>query len=199
MRRYLWVHSSPQPSPPRTGHSPERPHDPPGSERQDVRKNGAVVHRSAPTRGNTQVGAVWADRSVAGTRTRRTREVNYETAGQAPFLTGSKIATHSTCDVIGKGSTWTGHEKAQVRGSLSARCPAYGNSERQTSVTPDGFYSRFGTGRPRPNAPAAADERERVEFSEQCFIRSGVYVGCGARCRYEVWTGGAASLRENDG
>lgn len=41
-----------------------------------------------------------------------------KTAVQSPFWAGSKIATHSTCDVIGKMLAWAQAGKQQVRGVL---------------------------------------------------------------------------------
>lgn len=44
-------------------------------------------------------------RPVAQSETCQATHPNHKTAGQAPFSAGSKIATHSTCEVIGKMST----------------------------------------------------------------------------------------------
>lgn len=76
-------------------------------------------------------------RPAAQRKTGRATHPNNETAGQAPFSAGSKIATHSTCAVIGKTLAWAIHGKAQVRHHFSARHPACGYLERQTSVTAD--------------------------------------------------------------
>lgn len=57
--------------------------------------------------------------------------------GQAPLSAGSRIATHSTCDVIGKIWVRDCYEKGQVKAGFSARCVARRRPERQTSVTVD--------------------------------------------------------------
>ncbi|CAL9623130.1 hypothetical protein SUDANB140_05900 [Streptomyces sp. enrichment culture] len=57
-----------------------------------------------------------------------------KTAGQNPFPTGSRIATHSTCEVIGKMSAWTERGKPLVKTHFSTHIPSCGAVERQTSV-----------------------------------------------------------------
>src|SRR5690606_7395812 len=64
-----------------------------------------------------------------------------EIAGPSPFTAGSKIATHSTCEVIGKMSAWTQAGKPQVRDACGSRMRAAGRPERQMSVT---ALHRFG-------------------------------------------------------
>src|SRR5690606_12574856 len=61
--------------------------------------------------------------------------------GQRPFATGSRIGTHSICDVIGKMSAWTQAGKPQVRDACGSRMRAAGRPERQMSVT---ALHRFG-------------------------------------------------------
>lgn len=69
---------------------------------------------------------------------------------------GSKTATHSTCDVIGKISAWASHRKAQVRAALSTLCPGCGRPERQMSVMTNRPSLLFG--RKRPPQPAHLHE-----------------------------------------
>ncbi|KAF2776975.1 hypothetical protein STPH1_1634 [Streptomyces sp. OM5714] len=78
-----------------------------------------------------------------------------KTAGQCPFAAGSKIATHSTCDVIGKMSAWTQTVKQQVRGVFGFQMRASGHPERQMSVT---AVRRLGMG----NCRAAAHQSAKV-------------------------------------
>lgn len=66
-----------------------------------------------------------------------------KTAGQSPFTAGSRIATHSTCDVIGNMSLWAQTVKQQVRVAFESRSRVSGRPERQMSVT---AVRRFGTG-----------------------------------------------------
>jgi hypothetical protein len=61
-------------------------------------------------------------------------EQTRKSAGQSPFAAGSRIATHSTCDVIEKISAWASRRKAQVRARLSTLCPGCRRPERQMSV-----------------------------------------------------------------
>lgn len=64
----------------------------------------------------------------------------HETAGQAPFVTGSRMATHSTWCVIGSMSAWTQGEKQQVRAAFGFRMRASGRRERQMSVTAQRWF-----------------------------------------------------------
>lgn len=59
-------------------------------------------------------------RPVAQSETCQATHPNHKTAGQTPFTAGSRIATHSTCAVIGKVSAWASHGKAQVRCTFTA-------------------------------------------------------------------------------
>jgi len=74
-----------------------------------------------------------------------------KTAGQSPFCAGSRIATHSTCDVIGNMPHEARPGEKQVRGCFSPG--GLSAPERQTSVTnrerptrSTGFQGRPGDG-----------------------------------------------------
>lgn len=82
-------------------------------------------------------------RPAAWRETGRATHLDHKTAGQAPLSVGSRIATHSTCEVIEKMSAWTQVRKQQVRGALGSRMRAAGRPERQMSVT---VLRQFGIG-----------------------------------------------------
>ncbi|MGY3205154.1 hypothetical protein ACVW19_005669 [Streptomyces sp. TE5632] len=74
-------------------------------------------------------------RSVGHGETGREMTVKPKTAGQTAFAAGSKIATHSTCEVMENTCQTAVGEKYQVRRYFLSSGPAVRIVERQTSVT----------------------------------------------------------------
>lgn len=124
-----------------------RPNNAPrGSPESSVIRASKIAKGASPTslissspRPDPQVRPVEAGglpvRPVPRAKTGRTSHLVRETAGQAPFSAGSRIATHSACEVIEKMSQGARRQKPQAETCFSAQWPTCRGPERQMSVT----------------------------------------------------------------